>query len=129
MVLLWWKFPLFLVLAALPWWPIYNTFEQDNNHDDPHADLVMSKKALSLFQVIKYTRKNTGVYICPKKYSFVTTPFFYTYDDVSVPLSLSFSFIICFPQLLHRFFFFKYIALTLELMCMCMRFFLLLINK
>jgi len=24
--------------------------EQDNNCDDPHADLVMSKKALSLFQ-------------------------------------------------------------------------------
>ena len=24
--------------------------EQDNFHDDPHADLVMSKKALSLFQ-------------------------------------------------------------------------------
>ena len=23
---------------------------QDNNCDDPHADLVMSKKALSLFQ-------------------------------------------------------------------------------
>ena len=27
------------------------SLEQDNNHDDPHADLVMSKKALSLFQV------------------------------------------------------------------------------
>jgi len=26
------------------------TLEQDNSHDDPHADLVMSKKALSLFQ-------------------------------------------------------------------------------
>ena len=26
------------------------SLEQDNNHDDPHADLVMSKKALSLFQ-------------------------------------------------------------------------------
>ena len=24
--------------------------EADNNQDDPHADLVMSKKALSLFQ-------------------------------------------------------------------------------
>ena len=24
--------------------------EQDNFHDDPHADLVMSKKALMLFQ-------------------------------------------------------------------------------
>jgi len=24
--------------------------EQDNSHDDPHADLVMSKKALNLFQ-------------------------------------------------------------------------------
>ena len=26
------------------------SLEQDNFHDDPHADLVMSKKALSLFQ-------------------------------------------------------------------------------
>jgi len=26
------------------------SLEQDNSHDDPHADLVMSKKALSLFQ-------------------------------------------------------------------------------
>jgi len=26
------------------------SLEQDNNCDDPHADLVMSKKALSLFQ-------------------------------------------------------------------------------
>jgi hypothetical protein len=26
--------------------------EQDNSHEDPHADLVMSKKALSLFQVL-----------------------------------------------------------------------------
>jgi len=26
------------------------SLEQDNNHEDPHADLVMSKKALSLFQ-------------------------------------------------------------------------------
>lgn len=26
------------------------SLEQDNSHEDPHADLVMSKKALSLFQ-------------------------------------------------------------------------------
>ncbi|XP_023324816.1 zinc finger HIT domain-containing protein 1 [Eurytemora carolleeae] len=26
------------------------SLEKDNNHEDPHADLVMSKKALSLFQ-------------------------------------------------------------------------------
>jgi len=26
------------------------SLEKDNSHDDPHADLVMSKKALSLFQ-------------------------------------------------------------------------------
>lgn len=26
------------------------SLEQDNSHDDPHADLVMSKKALNLFQ-------------------------------------------------------------------------------
>ena len=26
------------------------SLEQDNFHDDPHADLVMSKKALNLFQ-------------------------------------------------------------------------------
>ena len=26
------------------------SLEQDNFHDDPHAGLVMSKKALSLFQ-------------------------------------------------------------------------------
>ncbi len=26
------------------------SLEQDNFHDDPHADLVMSKKALTLFQ-------------------------------------------------------------------------------
>ncbi len=26
------------------------SLEQDNFHDDPHANLVMSKKALSLFQ-------------------------------------------------------------------------------
>lgn len=29
---------------------ILEKLEQDNFHDDPHADLVMSKKALSLFQ-------------------------------------------------------------------------------
>ena len=29
------------------------SLEQDNSHEDPHADLVMSKKALSLFQVEK----------------------------------------------------------------------------
>jgi hypothetical protein len=29
------------------------SLEQDNSHEDPHADLVMSKKALSLFQVLK----------------------------------------------------------------------------
>ena len=27
------------------------SLEADNFHDDPHADLVMSKKALNLFQV------------------------------------------------------------------------------
>ena len=30
------------------------SLEKDNNHEDPHADLVMSKKALSLFQVITH---------------------------------------------------------------------------
>ena len=30
------------------------SLEADNFHDDPHADLVMSKKALNLFQVCMY---------------------------------------------------------------------------
>lgn len=34
------------------------SLEQDNFHDDPHADLVMSKKALSLFQDDEEGRKN-----------------------------------------------------------------------
>ena len=33
------------------------SLEQDNFHDDPHADLVMSKKALSLFQDEEETKK------------------------------------------------------------------------
>ena len=31
------------------------SLEADNFHDDPHADLVMSKKALNLFQVSSQT--------------------------------------------------------------------------
>ena len=41
---------------------------QDNNHDDPHADLVMSKKALSLFQVSGLVEGGTSLltlmYVC-----------------------------------------------------------------
>jgi zinc finger HIT domain-containing protein 1 len=37
------------------------SLEQDNSHEDPHADLVMSKKALSLFQVpYKWSTPSTG---------------------------------------------------------------------
>jgi hypothetical protein len=30
------------------------SLEADNSHDDPHADLVMSKKALNLFQEVQH---------------------------------------------------------------------------
>ena len=40
--------PLLWVVAPALTWPL--CIVQDNNCDDPHADLVMSKKALSLFQ-------------------------------------------------------------------------------
>ena len=30
------------------------SLEADNFHDDPHADLVMSKKALNLFQEVQH---------------------------------------------------------------------------
>jgi zinc finger HIT domain-containing protein 1 len=34
------------------------SLESDNFHEDPHADLVMSKKALTLFQDSEETKKN-----------------------------------------------------------------------
>ncbi len=41
------------------------SLEQDNSHEDPHADLVMSKKALSLFQVPqKWSTVSTGNQCC-----------------------------------------------------------------
>ena len=32
----------------------FESLEADNFHDDPHADLVMSKKALNLFQEVQH---------------------------------------------------------------------------
>ena len=36
------------------------SLEADNFHDDPHADLVMSKKALNLFQEVQHSPEKSS---------------------------------------------------------------------
>ena len=48
------------------------SLEADNFHDDPHADLVMSKKALNLFQVCLHIKPS-----CPAKSASFSLPLFY----------------------------------------------------
>jgi len=36
------------------------SLEADNSHDDPHADLVMSKKALNLFQEVQHGSEHSS---------------------------------------------------------------------
>ena len=48
------KFFTILIFLAL------ESLEADNFHDDPHADLVMSKKALNLFQEVQHSPEKSS---------------------------------------------------------------------